>query len=177
MENNEWPWIQSDTFDIQVRNPSIYKKIFKTKKGGGLKCWFIYTILSNIIYRNLYVTVRMSSWAYHSLALLSVSQRSFRNYHTMPFSSCRRSKASQRCVSHGELSISTDEMATWKNSQNISPSPSLIPALYFALPLSQFSLSLSVGSMPLKQCMKCITRFHCFAPSAFWMAHFAIVEC
>lgn len=38
--------------------------------------------------------------------------RPFRNHHTMPFSSSRGSKASQRCISHGKLSISADEMAT-----------------------------------------------------------------
>lgn len=68
--------------------------------------------------------------------------RPFRNHHTMPFSSLRRSKASQRCISHGKLSISADEMATWKTSPNRSPSPPLYLLISHYHPLD-FNLSLS----------------------------------
>lgn len=68
--------------------------------------------------------------------------RPFRNHHTMPFSSSRSSKASQWRISHGKLSISADEMATWKTSPNRSPSPSLYLLISRCHPLN-FILSLS----------------------------------
>lgn len=78
--------------------------------------------------------------------------RPFRNHHTMPFSSSRGSKASQRCISHGKLSISADEMATWKTSPNRSPSLSLSTSwIHTAALLILFSLLVL-----LKLSMKCI---------------------
>lgn len=84
--------------------------------------------------------------------------------------------ASQWHVSHGELSISTDEMATWKGlSKHISLSPShtLSASLFRTTSLSiwltlfsSLSPSLLVGSTPLKLSTNSTSEIHNFAPPA-----------
>lgn len=59
-----------------------------------------------------------------------------------------------------------------KTHRPLPLSLALSTPLYFALPPSQFdslapSLSLSIGSTPLKRSMKCISRIRGFAPPAF----------
>lgn len=98
-----------------------------------LSVWNYVEITSGVYFNRLAVKV---------VTLPLLPPRPFRNHHTMPFSSSRGSKASQRCISHGKLSISTDEMATWKTSPNRSPSPSLYLLISHYHPLD-FILSLS----------------------------------
>ena len=83
------------------------------------------------------------------LTLPLLTSRPFRNHHTMPFSSSRSSKASQRCISHGKLSISADEMGTWKTSPNRSPSPYLLISHHHSL---DFILRIFNASLLWKTC-------------------------
>ncbi len=150
-----------------------------------------------IIYRRLFYVSGSQAWIYVrpaeliTLPLLSLSLwdplEITIQYH-FPAS------AAQRPVS-GALVMENYQLAQmkWpleKTSQNISPSLSLLLALCLSishcLPLNlihsvslslPLALSLSVGSTPLKQSMKSMSRIHSFAPSAFGPACFAMVGC